>query len=33
MSVGCGCTKYGGGSVNANYLPGQVKGDQLKWAS
>ena len=33
MSVGCGCTKYGGGSVSANYLPGQVKGDQLKWAS
>ena len=31
--MGCGCTKYGGGSVNPYYLPGQVKGDQLKWAS
>ena len=33
MKVGCGCTKYGGGSVSADYLPGQVKGNQLKWAS
>lgn len=33
MKIGCGCTKYGGGSVSAKYLPGKVTGNQLKWAS